>query len=66
MRFTIRRVDERGKEICEFWRWEIWQDPAGGTMVVSILSSFRKAIGYTKEILLSLLIVLKYMPSINK
>ena len=34
MRFTIRRVDERGKEIwiCEFWRWEIWQDPAGGTM----------------------------------
>ena len=32
MRFTIRHVDERGKEICEFWRWEIWQDPAGGTM----------------------------------
>lgn len=33
MRFTIRRVDERGgKEICEFWRWEIWQDPEGGTM----------------------------------
>ena len=32
MRFTIRRVDERGKEICEFWRREIWQDPAGVTM----------------------------------
>ena len=32
MRFTIRRVGERGKEICEFWRREIWQDPAGGAM----------------------------------
>lgn len=28
----MRRVDERGKEICEFWRREIWQDPAGGAM----------------------------------
>ena len=39
MRFTIRRVDERGKEICEFWRWEIWQDPAGGKM--ASIASYR-------------------------
>ncbi len=39
---------------------------SGKLPVVSILSSFRKAIGYTKEILLSLLIALKYMPNINK
>jgi len=33
---------------------------------VSTLSSFRRETGYTREILLSSLIALKYMPSINK
>ena len=38
----------------------------GNFPAVSTLSSFRRETGYTGEILLSSLIALKYMPSINK
>ena len=38
----------------------------GNFPAVSTLSSFRRETGYTREILLSSLIALKYMPSINK
>lgn len=39
---------------------------SGNFPAVSTLSSFRRETGYTGEILLSSLIALKYMPSINK
>lgn len=39
---------------------------SGKLPAVSTLSSFRRETGYTGEILLSSLIALKYMPSINK
>ena len=39
---------------------------SGNFPAVSTLSSFRRETGYTREILLSSLIALKYMPSINK